>query len=398
MAAMPAHLIAAIAAGDPAAWERLIAAHGAAMRRACARVAGASLADDALQEALLQVRDGAAAFAVPSGRDAASAERAWLLALAVNSALQLLRADRRRRRRDHLATVHPEPTEDDPGDELVSRESASIIRAALAELPAAMRTAVALRHCEGLGTGAIAGILGIPEGTAKALVHRGLERLRRGLERRRPALGLAGITAMLAMLPTDGAAHVQTSPPPVDARTMTHLLPHRRRTAPWHALAAGMAMVLGGVLALRVAMTLADDPAPDGAPSDGVMGPMASEPLPARTPTGRAGPSAADLFPSDVLVGGASTSGVQVWHSSDIAAPLDCRITVREGIPWLEARRDGMVVFSGPVGSADDLALVPEDVLAAADGLGLDFRATVRPGRLEVRSGNGGASPSPTPQ
>jgi RNA polymerase sigma factor (sigma-70 family) len=48
----------------------------------------------------------------------------------------------------------------------------------LARLPEAQRTAVVLRHVEGLPTSEIAEILGCPEGTAKSHVSRGLARLR----------------------------------------------------------------------------------------------------------------------------------------------------------------------------------------------------------------------------
>lgn len=44
------------------------------------------------------------------------------------------------------------------------------------------RTAVVLRHVVGLGTGEIADVTGRPEGTVKADIHRGLARLRTGME------------------------------------------------------------------------------------------------------------------------------------------------------------------------------------------------------------------------
>jgi RNA polymerase sigma-70 factor (ECF subfamily) len=50
--------------------------------------------------------------------------------------------------------------------------------AALARLPEVQRTAVVLRHVVGLGTGEVAEVLGVAEGTAKSHVSRGLARLR----------------------------------------------------------------------------------------------------------------------------------------------------------------------------------------------------------------------------
>jgi len=52
----------------------------------------------------------------------------------------------------------------------------------LAALTPAMRKAVVLRHVVGLGYDDIAAALNRPEGTVKADVHRGLERLRKQLE------------------------------------------------------------------------------------------------------------------------------------------------------------------------------------------------------------------------
>jgi RNA polymerase sigma-70 factor (ECF subfamily) len=48
----------------------------------------------------------------------------------------------------------------------------------LSRLPEAQRTAVVLRHVEGMPIGEIAEVLGCPEGTAKSHVSRGLRRLR----------------------------------------------------------------------------------------------------------------------------------------------------------------------------------------------------------------------------
>jgi RNA polymerase sigma-70 factor (ECF subfamily) len=52
----------------------------------------------------------------------------------------------------------------------------------LSSLSLHQRRAVVLRHVIGLGTGEIAEATGRPEGTVKADIHRGLERLRRVME------------------------------------------------------------------------------------------------------------------------------------------------------------------------------------------------------------------------
>jgi RNA polymerase sigma-70 factor (ECF subfamily) len=53
----------------------------------------------------------------------------------------------------------------------------------LSSLSLDQRRAVVLRHVVGLGIGEIAEATGRPEGTVKADIHRGLERLRRVMER-----------------------------------------------------------------------------------------------------------------------------------------------------------------------------------------------------------------------
>jgi RNA polymerase sigma-70 factor (ECF subfamily) len=52
-------------------------------------------------------------------------------------------------------------------------------------LPASQRRAVVLRHVVGMGIAEIAEVTGRPEGTVKADIHRGLERLRRVMEQER---------------------------------------------------------------------------------------------------------------------------------------------------------------------------------------------------------------------
>ena len=51
----------------------------------------------------------------------------------------------------------------------------------LAELPLAQRTAIVLRHVDGLSYAEMAAVLDRPEGTLKAQVHRGLATLREAL-------------------------------------------------------------------------------------------------------------------------------------------------------------------------------------------------------------------------
>ncbi len=105
--------------------------------------------------------------------------RAWLLTILRNTARNAAR-DAGRRPGPPPAFAQAEPAVTGPSVEeqvehdLTQREWAGL----LGRLPEAQRTAVVLRHVEGVPTGEIAEILGCPEGTAKSHISRGLRRLR----------------------------------------------------------------------------------------------------------------------------------------------------------------------------------------------------------------------------
>jgi RNA polymerase sigma factor (sigma-70 family) len=110
--------------------------------------------------------------------------RPWLLTILRNTARNAAR-DAARRPGPAPAFEPPEPAVAEPSPEqqvereLTQREWARL----LGRLPEAQRTAVVLRHVEGLSIAEIAEILGCPEGTAKSHVSRGLATLRALLSR-----------------------------------------------------------------------------------------------------------------------------------------------------------------------------------------------------------------------
>ena len=95
---------------------------------------------------------------------------AWILRVARNAALDHMRA----RRQIPVDEVRI----DDEGHEQTGFERSQCIRAALQRLPEDQREVLVLRHVVGLGTGEVAEVLGVAEGTAKSHVSRGLARLR----------------------------------------------------------------------------------------------------------------------------------------------------------------------------------------------------------------------------
>jgi RNA polymerase sigma-70 factor (ECF subfamily) len=73
--------------------------------------------------------------------------------------------------------MHTNPAVDDPEPPDLAAWDAR-----LTALPLNQRRAVVLRHVVGLGIGEIVEATGRPEGTVKADIHRGLDRLRRVME------------------------------------------------------------------------------------------------------------------------------------------------------------------------------------------------------------------------
>src|SRR3954464_14563265 len=89
---------------DPEAWEALIVQCGPDIQRVTRRILGdAALAEDACQETLLQIRNHAGAFRAPATEEAAQlAARIWVMRIATNSALSLLRSRSRALRREEI--------------------------------------------------------------------------------------------------------------------------------------------------------------------------------------------------------------------------------------------------------------------------------------------------------
>jgi RNA polymerase sigma factor (sigma-70 family) len=153
------------------AYERVV--HSVALRLTATRTD----AEDVAAETFLR------AYRALLGYDAARIRalrlRPWLLTILRNTARNAARdADRRPGPPPDVEPVEPAAAgpsvEQQVEQDLEHREWARL----LSRLPEAQRTAVVLRHVEGVPTGEIAEILGCPEGTAKSHVSRGLRRLR----------------------------------------------------------------------------------------------------------------------------------------------------------------------------------------------------------------------------
>ena len=176
-------LAARLARDLDAALPDLVASHVDRLYTIALRQLGnASDAEEVAQDALVRAHRAMAGY--EPQRIAALRLRPWLAAIAVN-----LARNRRRRLSDRQPAQSLEPLTDagfDPRDDgtadpvavTTGRESAAELAALLLRLPAPVRMAIVLRHVDGLSVAQTAEALGRPEGTIKAQVSRGLDRLR----------------------------------------------------------------------------------------------------------------------------------------------------------------------------------------------------------------------------
>ena len=145
--------------GDRNAFSELVRAHSQGVLNVVYRMCGnQQLAEDAAQEAFIQ-----AWMRLSSFRPKASF-RSWLYRIAVNSAIDMLRKEKRvllNAVEDlNLAASNPSPEA-----MLASNERAELVAKAVSTLPDASRAVLILREYEGLSYNEIAETLEIPMGT-----------------------------------------------------------------------------------------------------------------------------------------------------------------------------------------------------------------------------------------
>ncbi|MBI2782354.1 MAG: RNA polymerase sigma factor [Chloroflexi bacterium] len=175
-------------AGDvDAAFPTLVAEHSDRLYTIALRLLGDGRdAEEVAQDAL--VRAFRAMHEYPHERIAELRLRPWLASITVN-----LARNRRRRIDDRQPPSSLEPMldagYDPPSDGAAApavtaarRETQRELAALLLRLTPAVRTAIVLRHIDGLSLAETAQALGRPEGTIKAQVFRGLRELRAMLE------------------------------------------------------------------------------------------------------------------------------------------------------------------------------------------------------------------------
>lgn len=143
-------------------------------------------AEEVVQEAYLK------GFSALAGFNGAASLSTWLTRIAINEALQRLRAERRRRAQlDAGSVVAIEDYRDKlmqgsaglstPGQALARQQLRQVMEEAIARLPSPFRLTFVLREIEGLSGEEAAAALGVPEATVKTRLHRARKLLREAL-------------------------------------------------------------------------------------------------------------------------------------------------------------------------------------------------------------------------
>jgi RNA polymerase sigma-70 factor (ECF subfamily) len=201
LVSLEARLVAQARAGDGEAFARLVRPHLVAMHRVAGRLAGATVAEDAVQEALTLgwERLGEVRTGTPIA--------AFLMGFVVRRAATLARGERRRGGREeaHGAALSEErPAR--PDELLEARRLKATIEAGLAAMPEKRRQALVLRLDGGLSDRDIAAAIDSTEGSVRVLVHQGLAELDARLAREPAGLQpVGGVTPTLHRGATLGA-------------------------------------------------------------------------------------------------------------------------------------------------------------------------------------------------
>jgi RNA polymerase sigma-70 factor, ECF subfamily len=198
-----AGLVAALSRGDADAFAALVDRHSRAMIRvAMAYVPSRAAAEEVVQETWIAVMRGIDGF---EGR---SSLKTWIFRILTNVAMRSGARERRSVPFSALAGAEDtgEPSVDPdrflpadhelfpghwaimparwptPEEGLLARETREVIAAAIAELPVAQRTVVALRDVEGWSSEEVRAALEISAGNQRILLHRARSRVRNAIE------------------------------------------------------------------------------------------------------------------------------------------------------------------------------------------------------------------------
>lgn len=165
-----------LAEGDESALSELFERHGSSVYGLARKVVSdAQLAEEVLQDAFLRVAREARSY-----RPSSAGVLPWLLRIARNAAIDVLRKRKRVKRSagDDMLEAVADGRVTAALDGVALGEFSSEVRKALAELPEGPRKAIDLAYFAGLTQTEIAQKMGVPLGTAKTWVRSGLMSLR----------------------------------------------------------------------------------------------------------------------------------------------------------------------------------------------------------------------------
>jgi RNA polymerase sigma-70 factor (ECF subfamily) len=166
-----AELVALVLAGDPSGFEALVERWQRRLVSLAWRFCrDRTMAEDMAQEVFLKAYRSLASFRGDS------TFATWLISIAVNTFRSRLRAEGQ-----PLLSLDPErtfATARSPLRSIEERQRAEAVRRAVLNLPQRYRDAILLFYFEEKDLAESARVLGVPEGTLKARLHRGRELLR----------------------------------------------------------------------------------------------------------------------------------------------------------------------------------------------------------------------------
>jgi RNA polymerase sigma-70 factor (ECF subfamily) len=167
-------IIGRCAAGDRGALKRLFDAEAPRMIGVAERILRRrALAEEAMQDAFVQVWRRASSFDPKLGSG-----RTWLYTILRNRSLNILRSESRTDLTGDDAAFDTASEDDDPEQVVMKLGEANRLRACLEKLEPARRKAIVLAYANGLSHGELAGKLGLPLGTIKSWIRRGMQTLK----------------------------------------------------------------------------------------------------------------------------------------------------------------------------------------------------------------------------
>lgn len=235
-------LVRGLHARDRKTLTRVYGGHHAAIFNLCARILGdREEAKDVTQEVFLK------ALTTPPPATEDVRLRPWLLRVATNACLNLIRARRADGGQDldGLAAMH------DPYEQA---RSAELIESSLAALNERYRAALVLKDLHGLGGAELAGALDVSRPTADVLVHRARAAFRRAFARLAGDDAVAPANLALALPVLTVPAALQTLPASIAALATGSAA---ATAASGAAPAAGVLAKIGAALTTKAAVVAA---------------------------------------------------------------------------------------------------------------------------------------------